>query len=116
MLTLGMVGPYVLKDMEVSRQVNRISPGNFALGYIKEDGSFAVQFIGRSDYDVSNRLHGWINSGYKYFKYSYASHAKAAYDKECCTYHDFGESTKLDNKEHPESAAGTRWKCTVCGK
>jgi hypothetical protein len=116
MVTLGMNGPYVLEDREVSRQVNRTSPGNYGLGYIKEDGSFVVQFVGRSDYDVNNRLQSWVSSGYKYFKYSYASHAKAAFDKECCTYHDFGANEKLDNKSHPERAAGTRWKCPVCGK
>ena len=116
MVTLGMNGPYALEDREVNRQVNRISPGNYGLGDIRDDGSFVVQYIGRSDYDVNNRLQSWVNSGYKYFKYSYASNAKSAYEKECCNYHDFGTSIKLDNKAHPERAAGTRWKCPVCGE
>jgi hypothetical protein len=39
---------------------------------------------------------------------------KAAFEKECKNYHDFGGSEKLDNKQHPERPDGTNWECPVC--
>ncbi len=116
MAKLDMKGPFSLNDGEIDRQVTRKSPGNYALGYTKDDGTFIVNYVGRSDDDVNNRLHDWAGSKYKKFKYSYAASAKEAYEKECRNYHDFGGSGSLDNDIHPARPNGTNYKCPVCGQ
>ncbi len=61
-------------------------------------------------------MKSWVgeNNKYKHFKFSYATSPKAAFEKECKNYHDFGGSEKLDNKQHPERPDGTNWECPVC--
>ena len=114
MASLGMEGPYNFTSSEIDRVVTRTSYGNYALGYTKDDGTFIVQYVGRSDTDVNLELKARLTSKYKHFKYSYATSPKAAFEKECHNYHDFGGSEKLDNKIHPSRPADTNWKCPVC--
>ena len=40
--------------------------------------------------------------------------AKAAFEKECQNYHDFGGSKKLDNKIHPDRPKDKDYECPVC--
>lgn len=116
MPSLNMKGSYPLKDNAIDSHVSRRAPGNYALGYTKEGSTFIVQYVGRSDDDVNSRLHDWTDAGFKRFKFSYATSAKAAFEKECRNYHDFGGSRKLKNKVHPDRPNGTHWKCPVCGQ
>ena len=131
MASLYMRGCYPINEAEIDEKVTRVSPGNYALGYL-DDGTFVVFYVGR--------LHSWIgvdskptrygpsaktayrsrprhsrplgnpalrpigvvvDSRYTHFRFSYAVSAQAAFDKECCNYHDFGESYDLDNERHP---------------
>jgi len=110
--SLNMQGSYDLNNEEIDTQVTRTSPGNYALGRVS-DGTFYLSYVGRSDTDLNNRLKDWIGK-YKKFMYSYATSAKAAFEKECKNYHDFGESEKLNNKNHPQRPDGINWKCPVC--
>jgi hypothetical protein len=56
------------------------------------------------------------DSGYTHFEFSYAPSAKAAFEGECCTYHDFGGSYgSLDNKRHPAPPEGVSWMCPAHG-
>jgi hypothetical protein len=114
MALLNMNGPYALSGDEIDRQVTNMSPGNYGLGYTKEDGTFIVQYVGRSDEDVNKRLHDWVGTKYKKFKYSYVGSSKLAFEKECRNYHDFGGNEKLDNETHPGRPKGTNWICSVC--
>lgn len=114
MPSLGMEGPYTLTSEEIDRVVTKTSAGNYALGYTKDDGTFIVQYVGRSDSDVNQELKARLTDKYKKFKYSYATSPKAAFEKECRNYHDFGGSEKLDNEIHPGRPADTNWKCPVC--
>lgn len=114
MATLDMQGPYALTSTGIDSAVTRTSAGNYALGYTNDDGVFVVQYVGRSDSDVRARLHNWVSTPYIRFKYSYASSPKAAFEKECRNYHDFGGSSKLDNDSHPGRPAGSTWRCPVC--
>ena len=41
---------------------------------------------------------------------------KAAFEKECRNFHDFGGVEKLDNDIHPDRPDGAAWKCPVCGQ
>lgn len=115
MASLDMNGPYSLTVNEIDRRVTRTSPGNYGLGNTKDDGTFIIQYVGRSDNDVNSRLHDWTGKKYKQFKYSSANSPKEAFEKECRNYHDFGGSEKLDNDIHPDRPNGTNWKCPVCG-
>lgn len=112
-----MNGPYDLTNQKIDGVVTRTSPGNYALGYVS-DSSFRVKYVGRSDDDLNRRLKSWVGerSEYKKFKYSYATSPKAAFEKECKNYHDFGGSEELDNEQHPQCPYGTNWKCPVCYK
>ncbi len=113
MATLEMEGPYIFTSSEIDRVVTITSPGNYALGYTKDDGTFIVRYVGRSDGDVNRELKARLTNKYSKFKYSYATSPKAAFEKECHNYHDFGGSA-LDNQMHPSRPAGSNWKCPVC--
>ena len=113
MASLGMGDPYDFTYEEIVRVVTKTSPGNYALGHM-EDSTFIVQYVGRSDSGVNQELKAKLSSKYLKFKFSYASSPKAAFEKECHNYHDFGGKEKLDNKIHPDRPVNTDWKCPVC--
>ena len=74
--SLEMNGSYPLNDEMIDAMVSRTSPGNYALGYM--DGTtFMVFYVGRSDSDVKQRLHDWVDAPSRSRKY--APSAKAAY-------------------------------------
>ena len=114
MVSLGMEGCYNFTSSEIDRVVTRTSPGNYALGHTKDDGTFIVEYVGRSDSNVNQELKARLDSKYKHFKYSYASSSKTAFEKECRNYHDFGGNKDLDNEIHPGRPYGTNWSCPVC--
>lgn len=110
MASLSMNGPYNLTGTEIDQAVTKTSPGNYGLGRVNKEGTFLVSRVGRSDYDVNGRLHDHPGD-YEKFKFSYASSAKAAFEKECENYHDFDPP---GNKMHPDRPDGTSWKCPRC--
>ena len=114
MVTLSMKGPLELTNEKIDEVITARSPGNYTLGYI-EGHSFIVEHIGRSDTDLNGRLKEWVLH-YPNFKWSYARSEKAAYEKECRNYHDFGRAEMLGNVIHPAKPDGTKLKCVVCGK
>ncbi len=114
MASLGMEGSYNFTSTEIDRVVKRTSPGNYALGYIDDDGKFVVRYVGRSDSDINKELKARLTLNHKKFKYCYATSPKAAFEKECHNYHDFGGSKDLENEVHPSRPAGAGWKCPVC--
>ena len=114
MATLNMNGPYDLTTAKVTAVVTKTSAGNYALGYVNTDNVFVVQYVGRADSDVAARIKQHVGEKYESFMFSYATSPKAAFEKECKNYHDFGGSQSLDNKIHPDRPAGTYWKCPYC--
>ena len=114
MANLNMNGPYFFNKDKVDEVVTRTSAGNYALGYVNDENAFIVQYVGRADIDVNTRLKQHVGEPYKRFKFSYASSPKAAFEKECRNYHDFGESKKLKNKIHPDRPQNSSWKCPCC--
>lgn len=115
MPSLDMDGPYKLSTDKIDQVVSRTSPGNYALGRVS-NSTFYVRYIGRSDSDVKSRLKRWVgvSKTYQQFKFSYATSPKAAFQKECKNYHDFGGTESLDNEEHPERPKVRDWKCSFC--
>lgn len=123
MASLNMRGPFPLTDEEVNNRVEEGRMGNYAYGYIDESGQFVVMYVGRSDLDLHERIGHGIEEfakhpeyRYECFKFSYATTAQEAYEKECRNYHDFGgEDGSLVNAVHPAKPEGTPVDCPVCG-
>jgi len=114
MATLNMSGPFELTTTGIDGAIHPKKIGNYALGYIDGEGVFIVKYVGRSDSDLRARLKTWVGQ-YNKFKASYADSPKAAFEKECHNYHDFGGAKgHLDNKYHPDRPDGTDWECPVC--
>ena len=114
MATTGLHGPHLLTEKEIDAAVRGTGPGAYALGR-QVEGTFYVDYVGRSDGDLNARLKQWAASKYIYFKYGFYDTAKAAFEKECRMFHDFGGTAKLDNKVHPARPEGTNLKCPVDG-
>jgi len=125
--SLNMTGPYDFNKDSIDINVTKVSSGNYALGFLdKNSDNFHVTYIGRSDTDVNDRLKKQLsvtkNIISKYetkslsFKYSYASSPKEAFEKECYNYHNFVNSKKLSNNQHPQSPGDEEWKCPVCNE
>jgi hypothetical protein len=112
MAKTGLKGSYPLTEEEVDKVVTKVSPGTYALGHTEEK-KFIVEYVGRSDANLHSRLRSWIGK-YKRFKFGYELSKKAAFEKECSLYHDFGESDKLDNEDHPDRPNDSNWECPVC--
>lgn len=110
----GLNGPYQLSLEKIDRVVTKTLPGTYVLERKDSPNSFVVNYVGRSDDDINDRLKNWVGvKGYKRFKFSYFDSPKAAFEKECEIYHDFGED-KLDNEIHPDCPNDEYWRCPVC--
>lgn len=110
-----IAGPYRLTLQKIAEVVTEISPGNYALGRVRDD-RFQVLYVGRADDDVAKRLRSCAKQDLRYtaFVFTYAPSARAAFDKECEDFHDFGGTGGLSNTGHPERPAKTDWLCPRC--
>lgn len=114
---------YPLNQETIDHVVATGRIGNYAYGYINENGAFVVRYVGRSDSDLHERVaHGILDNQrqsslrYECFKFSYASTVQEAYEKECRNYHDFGgEQGLLANTAHPARPEGSLLHCPICG-
>lgn len=108
----GLNGPYRLSSERIDEVITKTSPGTYALEREDSSDSFIVNYVGRSDDDINDRLKDWVGvKGYKRFKFGYFDSPKAAFEKECGIYHDFDG---LDNEIHPQRPEGTSWQCPRC--
>ena len=108
-----MLGPYSLTEGEIDKRIRSGVPGNYAYGHQDKKGIFIVQYVGRSDTDLNSRIKHGIGK-YSMFKFSYASSAKEAFERECKNYHDFGGDRWLDNEMHPDRPKNTDYECPIC--
>jgi len=126
MASLNMRGPFLLTDEEVNIRVEEGKMGNYAYGYLeKRDGRqiFIVRYVGRSTTDLRREIKERHKSESKftpldceYFKFSYATSVREAYEKECHNFHDFGEEQSLLNDAHPaKPEEGGSYCCPVEG-
>lgn len=125
MASLGMGQSYELSEEIINQIIEPNRMGNYAYGYLNDNGKFIVKYVGRSDSDLKSRIkHGLQDREndekcrkYERFKFSYASNVKEAYDKECRNYHDFGgDEGLLNNAKHPDKPAEQDYKCPICGE
>lgn len=106
-------GPFDLTNEEIDNRVKKGCIGNYAYGYT-EGEAFYVMYVGRSDDDLNARIKHGVGK-YKKFMFSYAPTTKAAFEKECKNWHDFGGlKGGLDNKMHPDKPDGTDYECPYC--
>lgn len=115
MAATGLHGPYSLTEDVIDEIVRGVGPGAYVLTRRETKPSFIVNYVGRSDGDLSARLKQWVGSKYSHFKYGFLDNAKAAFLKECQIFHDFGGIESLDNKVHPARVENTNWTCLVEG-
>lgn len=109
----GLRGSYGLDAETIDKVVTETSAGAYGLGHSK-DNKFHFSYVGRSDDDINARLKDHVGE-YERFKFEYYPSAKAAFEKECELWHDWGgpEGT-LDNKNHPGRPEDTDWECPRC--
>jgi hypothetical protein len=115
MASLEMSGPFDFTREKVDLLVEK-KPGNYALGRLDPaTKKMIVHSVGRADEDLNAKLKTFItNPKFHAFKFSQAADSKAAYEKECRNWHDFGGAVKLDEKKHPSKPENVDWKCPKC--
>jgi len=106
-------GPYPLNADKIDEIITITASGTYVLGYVNSNNVFVVKYVGRSDDDLNDRLHDWIEE-YESFKAKTFNTSKEAFEKECRIYHDFGQSSKLDNDIHPARPKDYDWECPIC--
>jgi hypothetical protein len=109
MPSTGLFGPHALDSKNIEAHVGA-AIGAYALGYVNDQGTFIVKYVGRSDTDLNKRLKDWVGS-YNSFKYGHFNSTKDAFAKECSMFHDFGGIGPLENSIHPARPSGARHAC-----
>ena len=74
MRSLEMRGSYPLDGDSIDNLITRTSAGNYALGYMDGD-EFSVFYVGRSDSDLRQCLHEWVDIPSRDGRYAPASQA-----------------------------------------
>ncbi len=103
-------GPFRLNDDVIDREVAPYRPGVFVLGG-SGTSTLPDARVGRSDINVNNQLHVYVDS-YSYFSFEYCASARDAFEAECRLFH---EVKPHDNVVHPARPSGATWKCPGCG-
>ena len=114
MVNTGLFGSHPLDTDTIDRVVQGTGPGTYMLGSAGGQ-TFYVSYVGRSDGDLNYRLKQWVSSKYTHFMYAFYPSSKAAFEKECRLFHDFGGTAKLDNAVHPARPQSTNHPCPVSG-
>ena len=104
-------GPYPLTASDINTKVQKEIPGVYLLGPFEGHDTIRVHYTGRSDVDVSDRLHSYVGK-YNAFLFHSCSTAIEAYECECVYYHRYNAP---DNDNHPAPPGGTNRRCPVCG-
>lgn len=116
MVSLNMHGPFELTQNVIDKVIPNNVIGNYAYGHLDEKGTFVVQYVGRSDINLKERIGHGIGI-YEYFKFSIANSPLDAYHKECINYHNFGgDQGLLDNAIHPDKPDHGFGLCPICTK
>lgn len=105
-------GPHPLTAAGVNASVTAKSPGAYALGKMGNDGVFYIDYVGRSDEDVADRLTKHTPEYYQQFFFGYYPTAQAAHAKECWLYHTF---KPVKNLIHPAKPKSSWLACPECG-
>jgi hypothetical protein len=91
-------------------------PGVYLLGRVdKLSSSFVPHYVGRSDFDVRERLtrHEKMPLA-THFYIQMCSSAEEAFTKECFYWHILQDEELLTNRIHPDSPSRVRLQCPYC--
>jgi hypothetical protein len=103
-------GPYRLLVDEVRLAVRQSPCGVYALGSLREDGLFAVSYVGADYVNVTEDLCNKIGTAPS-FKFRAFSEPESAFLQLCYLFHSFHPS---GNFVHPERPKGHRIGCPYC--
>ncbi len=106
----GLQGPFRLLVDDIRKVVQRNSCGVYALGSRRDDGLFAVSYVGADYADVGLDLCNRIGTA-PFFKYRSYSDPEKAFLSLCQLFHSFHPS---GNFFHPERPKGSRIGCPYC--
>jgi hypothetical protein len=106
----NLTGPHRLSFDDVHAVTRSGAPGVFALGFCGQGGVFFVNYVGRSDSDVRQRLLDFIGSD-NAFKFNQVGSAKEAFMHECELYHSL---RPRGNRLHPSRPRLSGWTCPKC--
>jgi hypothetical protein len=103
-------GPYrlIVDDVRIAARKSRC--GVYALGSLREDGKFAVSFVGADYANVSDDLCNKIGTAPN-FMFRAHSDPEKAFLQLCHLFHSFHPS---GNFVHPERPKGSRIGCPQC--
>jgi hypothetical protein len=107
-LPIAVAGLLRLDHATIEREVTEHRPGVYVLLSEHNHGG-RLEYVGRADEDMNERLKEWMNS-FGWFFYAYADSATDAFQKECALYHHINPPA---NAVHPVPPAGSS--CPVCG-
>ena len=103
-------GPYRLLVDDIRKAVRSNTCGVYALGSQREDGLFAVSFVGADYGKVEDDLRNRIGTA-PFFKFRAYSDPEKAFLTLCQLFHSFQPS---GNFSHPERPKGSRMGCPYC--
>lgn len=106
--------PHRFTAAVVRRVVLLPGPGAYALG--RDDGGFTVEYVGRSDHSVRDRLARHERLGdFDYFIVRYPRGSQSAYLLECAFWHaSVDGGRQLENVIHPAAPRGFGLECPYC--
>jgi len=107
---MNLEGPYLLNFDRIASVVTPRRAGVFALGYNGGGEAFYVNYIGRSDANLRQRLLDLIGSDVS-FKFAVSANARAAFMRECELFHAF---RPRGNRLHPSRPPASGWTCPNC--
>jgi hypothetical protein len=106
------LGPYSLTDEDIASNVSASLPGVYALGSFRPDGSCSVEYVGRSDEDIRERLRLHTPRSHPQFYFTYCQSEEEAYRIECELFHAFHPP---ENYVHPTRPQHSDLQCAMCG-
>ncbi|HWO57864.1 MAG TPA: hypothetical protein VNN55_09880 [bacterium] len=104
-------GPYTLTLKAVEWLRDESWPGVFVLGESsRESGSFHVEYVGRSDTNLADRISEWIGT-HPEFMFAFTETPWQAFLEECHIFHHLHPS---GNQSHPVASLYRGWQCPDC--
>ena len=115
-----MQGPFPLLRSVILPAVANAPCGNYRLSKSDLGETFVVDYVGRSDTQLAERIADHINENeYKTFVFCAKLTPGSAYRQECSDFHDFGGDIGLLENDpvlgHPHAPEGESLQCPVCG-
>ena len=106
----GLKGNYILTALVIDSYVHH-SAGAYAIGTAISATELQIEYVGRSDFDVNQRLKDHAGK-YRHFQFLDAMSSLVAFEIECRLWHTF---RPRGNSVHPARPTGTRYNCSVTG-